>query len=143
LDEGKEGLRVFENGKLAKKELSVCRAEHCSFDEMMAAVVNPQLLSKPARRFQGFYYARSDEIRAIMAQLRTEENKPALDEVGAFCVIDDGLPEYPAHAVLGYAKPDPDFWSKNDKQAARANLFDVMRRRGIYQYPGDVPFTTP
>lgn len=48
------------------------------------------------------------------------------------CVIDDGLPEFPAHAVLGYSEntKQPKFWQRNNRTVVRGELTRVFNLSG-------------
>jgi hypothetical protein len=139
-----DGLRNLENGKLQKKQLSICRAEHCDYSEMYREVVQRQVAAGGAAKYRGYFWALCSEIRDILADPRPNKNDEANPprNVGAFCVIDDGDPDYRAHGLIGYSSPSKGFWSQNDRTAARGNLWDTFRKRGIQNGNADPPFKT-
>jgi hypothetical protein len=130
-------LARFHKDRLKSRELSVCRAFFCSYRQMYRKVVRPQLNADPARRYRGYLWAPCGEIRDIIATPRPKQPPHA---IGAFCVIDDGDLRFPAHSRLGYCAPTPDFWSRNDREAARGDLSLRFHVRGIHQAPSSPPF---
>jgi hypothetical protein len=141
LNRDQGGVTMFENGKLKTKVLSVCRAAKCTFDEMYTAVVAVQIAKNSSLKFAGYYWALCEEIRGIVALPQQGTSGEGVAPItGAFCVIDDGEPSYHAHAVMGYSQPDPRFWAKHDRAAARANLLQVFEERGILYGDASPPF---
>lgn len=126
---------MFQMNKLKKRDLSVCRGDHSRYSDLLRYVVEPQLANKPAREYKGYYWATCSEIRDIAAELTGKEHSDNRT-VGAFCVVDDALGDYTAHAVIGFSHPDNDFWKKNNREAARGNLLIAVQRRGLH-YPAD------
>jgi hypothetical protein len=132
-------LEIFSNSKLKSGTFSVCRAAHCTFDEMIKAVVG----SEPSEKFKGYMWALTREIRSILAKRNTARDKtPRLTpkNVGAFCVIDDGEPDYKSHALLGYSRPTDNFWMLHESVAARGDLLIVFQARGVIQHSSTPPF---
>jgi hypothetical protein len=134
-------LKSFPNNKLKSGQLSVCRAALCRFDEMFAAVVGD--VSAPRIDYKGYFWALANEIRSIIAKRNTSRDKtPHLPpkKVGAFCVIDDGEPDYKPHACLSYSRPSDNFWSLHDTVAARGDLLIAFESRGISSSAATPPF---
>jgi hypothetical protein len=134
-------LEIFSNSKLKAGTLSVCRAAHCTFDEMLKAVVG----STQSDEFKGYSWALSLEIREILAKRNNMRDKtPALTpkKVGAFCLVDDGEPNYRAHACLSYSRPTANFWMLHDSIAARGDLLIAFEKRGVLQRDDASPFLT-
>ncbi|HEV2502313.1 MAG TPA: hypothetical protein VGV39_04525 [Mesorhizobium sp.] len=122
----------FSKSQLKAGTLSICRSDHCSSDEAHEAIVAPLVAKDPTRQDLGVYWATCQEIRSIMLVDGGGE--------GAFCVADDGLAHYPAHAHLGYSQPtDKKHLQGNLRETARAKLADAFRRRGIHAW-ADAPF---
>jgi hypothetical protein len=117
-----QSLAYFHSGRLKDGQLSVCRGRHSSYHEMREKVVRPQLAADATRQYRGYVWALCDEIRSIIATPKNDPKTGQQHNIGAFCVIDDGLIQFRAHARLGYSSPGRDFWSKNDREAARGNL---------------------
>ncbi len=137
-----QSVAYFHSGRLKNRQLSVCRASYSSYREMYEKVVQPQLEADSTRQYRGYLWAPCHEIRSILATRRndakagSEEQRP----VGAFCVIDDGDANFRAHARLGYSAPSLNFWSKNDREAARGNLSLTLHTRGIHNGTSTPPF---
>lgn len=122
--DGQLTASAFSKSSLKKGDLSVCRARYSSANEAEQKIVMPQLQRHPDWMLVGALHATCRDIRAIQAV-----DPP----VRAFCVIDDGLPDYPAHAHLGFSEATTakGFWgNRNVREAIRANLVDVFRRNG-------------
>jgi hypothetical protein len=129
--------------KLKARNLSVCRGDYSSYADLIRNVVEPQLNRDPSREYIGYHWAPCHEIRSIMTQPSgAGKMSPPSQPVGAFCVIDDAVDGYPAHAVIGFSKPNPKFWEKHDRQAARGNLLLVLQRRGLFD-PNQGSDTSP
>ena len=122
-----ESLAQFEKGKMRSKSVSICRSAHSTYGELLDKVVAPQL-TKPHRKYLGFQIASCEEIRSIMIPTKNGVDT----DKGAVCVIDDGYEGYIGHARMGFAEHDPDFWKRNNREAARGNLAIVLRRRGTF-----------
>jgi hypothetical protein len=139
-----QSIAYFHGSRLKDRELSICRARYSSYGEMREKVVQPQLDNDATREFKGYLWAPCYEIRSILATPRIdikEKPKEQQDPVGAFCVIDDGDTNFRAHARLGYSAPNRrDFWSKNDREAARGNLSLTLQVRGIHRASKTPPF---
>lgn len=132
-------LELFSNSKLKSGTFSVCRSAHCTFDEMIKAVFG----SEPSEKFKGYVWAVAQEIRTILAKRNNSRDKtPAQTpkKVGAFCIIDDGEPDYKAHASLAYSQFAPHFWKLHESIAARGDLLIAFENRGILQQPTVPPF---
>jgi hypothetical protein len=113
-------VKLFSKSQLQRGELSVCRADFCTGEEAHASIVKPLLEKVVDRIDNGFLYALCSEIRSI----------PLGDSsYGAFCVVDDGLVDYAAHAHLGYSIP-PEEKLRNFREAARGNLLKIFQKRG-------------
>jgi hypothetical protein len=122
-------VKEFSKSQLKRGDLSVCRAKHCTTSEAERAIVQP-LLSKPGRSFEGALWMPCQRIRSITL---------GESRVGAFCVIDDGLQDYRAHAVLAFSTPQ-DEKLRNEREAARGNLKDLFRENGVQPRLADCPF---
>ncbi len=137
-------LAYFKNDRLKSGQLSVCRGLYSSYEELQQKVVRPQLSSDPSRKHAGYVWALCCEVRSIMAAPQNPDKEPTQrSDVGAFCVIDDGLTGFHAHARMGYCAPGADFWSKNDRTKARGDLSIVFDARGIHQSHAAPPFGWP
>ncbi|MER8374427.1 hypothetical protein [Mesorhizobium sp. M1406] len=119
------GIKDFKKERLKKSELSVCRAWDASAEEARAYIVAKQLEKIATRTDEGYAWTPAKDIRAIRLT--------GLD-IGAFCVVDDGLEDFKAHAVLGYSKAPEGYDGNklaNQREAARGNLlllFSKSRR---------------
>jgi hypothetical protein len=137
-------IEIFSKSKLKDRNLSVCRGGHSTFDEMHTRVVEPQLDPSTQLGFRGFYWATCSEIRSIVAERNTSRPKGLVPTaVGAFCVIDEGEPDHPAHARIGYCNPLPNFWSLHQSVAARGNLLLKFAARGVFLTSSVPPFMGP
>jgi hypothetical protein len=119
-DHWAEGLltaAAFAKSRLSSGTLSVCRAARCTADEANASIVQPQLQKDSRRVLVGALRARCSDIREIKVEAQR-----------AVCVIDDGLANFPAHAVLAYseATKQEKFWERNQRSAVRAELARVF-----------------
>jgi hypothetical protein len=133
-----QSVAAFQKGKLKTQELSLCRSQYCSYQDMFKNVVEPLLNRDDARQFRGYQWALCREIRAILAQPNIGTEGAT---IGAFCVFDDACEEYIAHSVMGFAKPPIDkFWEKHSREAARGNLRLVFAERGVKQDHASPPF---
>lgn len=110
--------------------VSVCRADHCAGRVAKRHVVDVLLEKDSTRSDDGYLYATCADIR----DLRLGES-----DVGAFCVVDDGLPHYPAHAHLGYSQPADDKL-RNHRAAARGNLLKLLNENGVQTLWSGFPF---
>jgi|SRR5215217_2136222 hypothetical protein len=115
--------------KLKQGTLSVCRCLHCSAAEANAAVVVPLTAGTLGRSFQGALWATANRIRDI---------RLGMSDVGAFCLVDDGKPDYRAHAHLAYSPADEKL--RNAREAARANLKAAFLENGIQPSLATCPF---
>lgn len=109
---------AFSKDDLKKRNLSVCRADYSSADQVFRSIVAPSV--KKGQNFVGVVSAKCKDIRAM----RTAQYRQQI------CVIDDGIPNNIAHATLGYhcaieraknGAPDA-----NARIAARANLLRLF-----------------
>lgn len=113
-------------GQISKSQLkasclSVCRAGHISGPDAKSATVDVLLQKDTTRAHEGFLHALAGKIRAI---------RLGQSEVGAFCVIDDALENYRAHAHIGFSDPS-DSKLRSEREAARGNLMLLFRERGV------------
>lgn len=118
-------LKQIKSDKLKHDDLSVCRSKFTSGEAARKSIVVPQIAKDPSRIDMGYLWATAREIRGI--QLPNVK-------LGAFCVVDDGLEQFRAHAVLGYATaPDGVDVSKlaSLRQSARGDLLLLFQRRGL------------
>ncbi len=122
-------VKDFSKSQLKSGTLSVCRAAHCTAVEAQECILDP-LLSKPDRKFEGAVWARCESIRGI---------KLGSSEVGAFCVHDDALENYAAHAHLAFSSPE-DEKLRNEREAARGNLKEIFLNGSIFGSLSDCPF---
>lgn len=113
-------FKDLSHSQLKAGTLSVCRAGHVSGPDARSNTVAVLLAKDETRRDDGFLYAKCKDIRAI---------KLGKSNVGAFCVVDDGLETYPAHAHLSYSIPS-DEKLRNDRQTAKGNLLKLFRKAG-------------
>jgi hypothetical protein len=134
-------VAILNKTQLKQKQLSMCRAEYCSYDEMYRNVVIPQLEKDPSRKYCGYHWVTCKQIRDIAANpVPAASESPMPGIVGAFCVIDDGNENYPAHTRVGEARPQSDFWRKHNREAARGNLVSILQQRGILTTDSNPPF---
>jgi hypothetical protein len=126
---------AFDNRKLRKMDISVCRRERSSWNEFKTAVIDAVInkgnaLNPPQiRTCEKVFVARCDEVRQIIVEGAN---------IGAFCVVDDGLDGFPSHAVVGFSDPirnDGTFWiklhrmiGKSIQTAVIANLTETFNR---------------
>lgn len=111
-------IKALKHDRLKKGQLSICRANYISGEEAREKTVVGQLERDSSRTEHGFAWAVCDEIRDIKLE--------SLD-VGAFCVTDDALEGFPAHAHLGYSQVED---KKNERLGARGNLLKLLEQRG-------------
>lgn len=123
-------FKDLSHSKLKDGTLSVCRAGHTTGADARSNTVGVLLEKDGTRRDDGFLYAACKDIRAI---------KLGKSDVGAFCVVDDGLQAYPAHAHLSYSIPSDDKL-RNDRQAAKGNLLVLFRKAGEHKEWEGHPF---
>jgi|GEM_PF-2873798 len=114
-------VKAISKSGLKAGTVSVCRAGYTTGPDAKAKTVDILLAKDSSRTDDGFLHAPCAEIRAIPL---------GSSNIGAFCVIDDGLPDHISHAHLGYSEP-ADVKLRNDREAARANLLAVLNRRGV------------
>jgi hypothetical protein len=138
--EGDEiSFKLFSNGRLKDTRLSVCRAQHATFAEMITAVIG----DPPKKAYKGYMWAPTREVRAILARRNSARDKTPNQtpkKVGAFCVADDGEQNYKAHACIGYSTPTKNFWELHDTVAARGDLLIAFSTRGVIQIAISPPF---
>ncbi|RWE78781.1 hypothetical protein [Mesorhizobium sp.] len=121
-------IQAISKSRLKKSDLSVCRAQETTAQEAWKNIVVGQLENIPTRIDEGYAWARASEIRNL---------KLARPNIGAFCVIDDGLKHFGSHAVLGFSPAPQGFDSNtiaNDREAARGNLLRLFQRRGVCKW---------
>jgi hypothetical protein len=77
------------------------------------------------RHFVGLFKAICADLRKITVDY-PKNNR-------AICVVDDGQPNYKAHAHLSYSvfAEGKDYWARNNSQAVRANLVDAFGKGAI------------
>ncbi|MBG21181.1 MAG: hypothetical protein CML31_14715 [Rhizobiales bacterium] len=129
-DDYKDGsIRGLNHTRLKKQQLSVVRAKYSSGENAHANTVERLLQKDPARQDRGYMYALGQEIRAILlAHLKCR----------AFCLIDETVPDFAAHAHVGYSCIEND--KRNDRLAARGDLLNVFLERGIFTEWSGAPF---
>ncbi|MDG4885348.1 hypothetical protein [Mesorhizobium sp. WSM4884] len=117
-------LKAIPKDKLRKSDLSVCRGNYGHGEAARRNIVVPQIAKDPSKIDRGYVWATAREIRDI--QLGNMKS-------GAICVVDDGLKNFRAHAVLGYAEA-PDGMKEKDlanfRLAARGDLLKLFEKRG-------------
>jgi hypothetical protein len=88
------------------------------------------MLSKdPEREDRGYIFALGEEIRRIVLSHA---------KCRAFCVLDETVPDFAAHAHVGYSCIEDD--KKNDRLAARGDLLNAFLERGIFTDWSGSPF---
>lgn len=121
-------IKALKHDRLKKGQLSITRAKYISGAEARQKTVLGQLERDSRRTEYGFAWAICDEIREIKLESLS---------IGAFCVVDDALEGFGAHAHLGYSQVDD---KKNERTAARGDLLRLLERRGhISDWSGE-PF---
>lgn len=115
-------FKDISKSQLQTSTLSVCRAAHISGAEAKSKTVDELIAKDETRKHEGFLWAECSEIRAL--QLGSTNAR-------AFCVIDDALPGYAAHAHLGFSEPSDPLW-KNHRVTARGNLMLTFKKRGVF-----------
>jgi len=103
--DGQLSVGAFTNEDLKKTRLSVARREYTTEAVAKAQVVGPRVAG--GQKFVGGLRAKCVELRRLSSE----------DGSRLFCVLDDGLPGHPGHAVIGYseAKRDQYFAQRNPK----------------------------
>lgn len=105
--------RAFSRKELTKGHVSVSRKEHTTRPTLEENVISV-LLKKDVRRvFKGVLKAKCQKVRDIKAS--------HLSKKRVFCVVDEGVPDNPGHAHIGFSeitKMD----NGNEKTAYRQNL---------------------
>lgn len=125
-----KSIKEFSRSKLKDFDMSVCRSAYCSEGDALNSVFAPVKQKNPDAGFIGALWAFAKEIRAI----------PLGDTFSAFCVLDDGLDNYAAHAVMGFSLPT-DSRLMNNRAAARLDLRYLFLRRGLKEELGHCPFS--
>jgi hypothetical protein len=110
---------AFSKTKLRETKLSIVRRKFASEDILKEVVISPQLKNDPKREFCGVIIADCREIRCL-SNITTRD----------VCVVDDGMPNFQAHAHLGYSEAVSQ-QSKSTQVAVRANLIAIFERNGI------------
>lgn len=126
-------VTAISKGKLQRAEQSVCRAEMCTGDFARTKIVDALREKDPTRLDHGFVYAPASEIRSITLGNTSE---------GAFCVVDDGLEDFEAHAILSFSIPS-DIKFRSHREAARGNLLLLFKQRGEIKNWDSPPFQSP
>lgn len=121
-------IKALKHDRLKKGELSVCRAWYIDGEDAREKTVAGQLRRDEKRRERGFAWAICSEIRDIKLESLG---------VGAFCVIDDAMEDFPAHAHLGYSQVED---KKNERQSARGDLLKLLEKRGFNTNWSEEPF---
>lgn len=121
-------LKALKHDRLKKGQLSITRAKYISGVEARQKTVVGQLERDSNRSEHGFAWALCDEIRDIKLESQA---------IGAFCVVDDALEGFAAHAHVGYSQVDD---KKNDRTAARGELLRLLERRGYINDWSGEPF---
>lgn len=114
-------IKDLSKSKLQSCELSVCRAPFISENDAREKIFKPIQTRQEGARLDGVLWATAEEIRAVTL---------GDTNIGAFCVIDDGLESYAAHAVLGYSGVS-DKKLMNHRNSARGNLKLVLLGRNL------------
>lgn len=123
-------VKDLSKGQLKAGALSVCRSSYISGHEAKSKTVDVLIQKDNSRTHEGFLYALCAEIRAI---------RLGNPNVGAFCIIDDALMDYAAHAHIGFSDPSDDKL-RNHREAARGNLLLLLNQRGIFTEWDGEPF---
>lgn len=118
-------VKEISKSDLKASTLSVCRAQYSTGAEAQAAIIGV----KPNRVDHGYYMAKCYDIRSILL--------PSSEQ--GFCVIDDGLADYSAHAHIGYSIPAEEK-SRSGREATRANLLKLFRKLGAQHNWNGPPF---
>jgi hypothetical protein len=135
----KDGEVIVSHSQLRSGSLSICRAQYITAEQAREKIVDDLIAKDSTRLDRGHCWAPCHAIRAItLIDPKTREDTG----VGAFCVIDDALPKYDAHAHIGYSEPQEDRL-RNSRQAARAQLADVIKVNGIMLAWSAGPFAQP
>jgi len=111
-----------------RKQLSVFRASKGTF-----ANFDEKVIERRRTAFVGYGWALAGALRDIMASRRDG----APPTVGAACVIEDSIPDIPAHARMGECKPCTNFWNTHDRTTARLNVILEFQRNGIHKVEVD------
>jgi hypothetical protein len=123
-------VKAISKSGLKAGDVSLCRAHYCTGDLARQLIVGELQTKNPTRADHGFLYAQATEIREL---------KLGTSDVGAFCLIDDGMPHYAAHAHLAYSIPK-DGKLRNHRETARADLLETLRKRGQFATWDGAPF---
>lgn len=124
-------LKALKHDRLKKSELSVCRAWYIDGTSAREKTVSGQLQRDEKRLERGFAWALCSEIRDIKLESLG---------VGAFCIVDDAMEDFPAHAHLGYSQVED---KKNERQSARGDLLKLLEKRGFVTNWAGEPFGEP
>lgn len=123
--DGEVQKSAFSHSSLRNGDLSVCRANHSSAQDIHKHVVGPILARDKSRRLVGALRALCSAIRNLRIGEPPEQ---------AICVIDDGYDDFPAHAHLAYSEVTKaeGFWERyrNARQALRGNLLLAFNADG-------------
>lgn len=121
-------IKALKHDRLKKGQLSICRAWYIDGKDAREKTVSGQLQRDDRRIERGFAWALCSEIRDIKLESLG---------VGAFCIVDDAMEDFPAHAHLGYSLVED---KKNDRQSARGDLLKLLERRGFKTDWTEEPF---
>lgn len=124
---------AFDERKLKKNDpkenISVCRKDFSSSDEVKTEIIDKILVRDPRRTYEAVFLATAETIRSIEVSGMG---------VNAFCVIDVGLENFPSHAAISFSdaiRGDQNFWKNANKAAGRSlrtavigNLTDAFQR---------------
>ena len=111
--ENELSARAFSRKELTKGHVSVSRKEHTTRSTLEENVISVLLKNDVRREFKGVLKAKCQKVRDI------KTDNPLKKRV--FCVVDDGVPDNPGHAHIGFSeitKTD----NGNEKTAYRENL---------------------
>ena len=125
IKDGELTSTAFSKKELKQGTLSICRAGYSTAEDAKRNIFEPQFNKNSERKLVGAYKAICLNVRTIYATNRNTQQSAGR----AFCVIDDGERNFPAHAVLAYSditKKDK-FWDKNDQTAVRENLIELFQ----------------
>jgi len=113
---------AFSKTELEENRLSVTRKECGSRDSVRQNITKIEKGGQKPKTLEKILSVKCCDIRAI-----DEETK-----MRAFCVIDDGTEENPAHAHIGFAAtPQNVSVAPNWKTSARGNLLRLFREKAF------------
>lgn len=120
---------AFGKTKLKNGEVSVCRKEHSSEEEVQREIIDTLIDKDSARRFVGILLAQCGNVRSLLVDPSTDE----APSQKAYCVVDDGRETFRSHAHLGFSEVTTakDFWNNNQRAATIGNLKKLFEKNGI------------